>query len=138
MIRSGSDHCRYRDACVNFIFLDWRAAASRDVETRLWNDHGLVNSKFRPYLASFREGDGKKKHVERRKAEKLYLDFIKSSMRFYRGFIQRLASHFKNVPEVFEIARKFSLDSKLHTACLYFTDDYQPSLQTRQSQSTLR
>ena len=67
---------------------------------------------FRPYLARFRKGDGKKKHVERRKAEKLFLDFIKSSMRFYRGFIQRLASHFKDVPEVFEIARKFSLDSK--------------------------
>jgi len=39
------------------------------------------------------------------------LDFIKSSMRFYRGYIQRLASHFKDVPEIFDIARKFSLDS---------------------------
>lgn len=108
-----ANHCRYRDACVNFIFLDWNAAASRDVETYLWNNHAEINSKkFRPYLTRFREGDGKKKHVERRKAEKLYLDFIKSSMRFYRGFIQRLASHFKDVPEVFEIARKFRLNSK--------------------------
>jgi hypothetical protein len=73
----------------------------------------MVNRKLRPYLAQFRDGESKKKHVERRKAEKLYLEFIKSSMRFYRGYIQRLASHFKDVPEVFEIARKFSLDSKI-------------------------
>jgi len=67
-------------------------------------------------LARFREGEGKKKPVERRKAEKLYLDFIKSSTRFYRGYIQRLALHFKDVPEVFEIARKFSLESMLMRA----------------------
>ena len=32
-------------------------------------------------------------------------------MRFYRGFIQRLASHFKGVPEIFQITRKFGLDA---------------------------
>jgi hypothetical protein len=90
--------------------LDFDAAA--DVEARLWAGHTRVNSKYRPLLARFREGDGKKKSVERRKAEKLYLDFVKSSMKFYRGLIQRLASHFEGAPEVFAIARSFSLDSK--------------------------
>lgn len=33
-------------------------------------------------------------------------------MRFYRGYIQRLASHFADIPEVFEVARKFNLDSE--------------------------
>lgn len=106
-----SDNPRFRTACQDFIFLNFHAAASKKTESRLWNAHSRVNLKFRPFLARFREGDGKKKHVERRKAEKLYLEFIKSSMRFYRGYIQRLASHFSDVPEILGIARKFSLDS---------------------------
>ena len=98
------------------------------MEIHLWDNHGRVNSKFRAQLAVFRKGEGKKKHIERRKAEKLYLDFIKSSMRFYRGFIQRLASHFKNVPEVFEIARKFNLDSKLSLRMHVHANQHQPFL----------
>jgi len=104
---------RFRSACQDFIFLDFQAAANKKTETRLWDAHSKANQKFRPFLAKFRDGEGKKKHVERRKAEKLYLEFIKSSMRFYRGYIQRLASHFSDVPEVLDVARKFSLDSTL-------------------------
>lgn len=92
--------------------MDFAAATARKIDPRLWEAHASVNRKFRPFLARFRDGDGKKKHVERRKAEKLYLEFVKSSMRFYRGYIQRLASHFRDVPEVLEVARKFGLDSK--------------------------
>jgi hypothetical protein len=33
-------------------------------------------------------------------------------MRFYRGYIQRLASHFADVPEILQIAQKFNLDSR--------------------------
>jgi len=104
---------RFRSACQDFIFLDFLTAANNKTETRLWDAHSKVNQKFRSFLAKFRDGEGKKKHVERRKAEKLYLEFIKSSMRFYRGYIQRLASNFSDVPEVLDIARKFSLDSML-------------------------
>ena len=107
-----TDKFRLRDACQNLIFVDYDVSTSKVVEPRLWEAHGQVNKRFRSFLAKFRDRDGKKKHVERRKAEKLYLDFIKSSMRFYRGLIQRLASHFRGVPEVFEVARKFNLDSK--------------------------
>ena len=103
---------RFRLACQDLIFVDFAAAAQKKTESRLWDAHSKVNKKFRQFLAQFREGDGKKNHVERRKAEKLYLEFIKSSMRFYRGYIQRLASHFTDIPEVFKIARKFNLDSK--------------------------
>ncbi|KAK4944449.1 hypothetical protein LTR10_016123 [Elasticomyces elasticus] len=103
---------KFRLACQDFIFIGFEAAAQKKTESRLWDAHSKVNKKFRQFLAPFREGDGKKKHVERRKAEKLYLEFIKSSMRFYRGYIQRLASHFSDIPEVFEIARKFNLDTK--------------------------
>ncbi len=109
--------CRFRSVCQDCIFADFEAAAQKKVEHRLWDAHSKVNKTFRGCLAKFRDGDGKKKHVERRKAEKLYLDFIKSSMRFYRGYIQRLASNFANVPEVFEVAQKFHLESKTPRLC---------------------
>ena len=104
---------RYRSACENHIFLDFESAASSKVEDHLWDAHGRVNKRFRSQLAVFRDGEGKKKHVERRKMEKHFIDFIKSSQRFYRGYIQRLASHFDSVPEIFDIARKFGLDGEM-------------------------
>lgn len=50
--------------------------------------------------------------MERRKLEKHYLEFIKSSQRFYRGFIQHLSSHFGGIPQLEKVARKFNFDSK--------------------------
>jgi hypothetical protein len=105
-----ADQPRYRSACENFIFLDFEAATRDKVEAQLWDTHGKINNRFRTQLARFREGEDKKKPVERRKLEKHYLDFVKASMRFYRGYIQRLASHFADVPEILQIAHKFSLD----------------------------
>ena len=60
----------------------------------------------------FRDSSGKKKPVEKRKLEKHYLDFIKSSQRFYRGYIQRLASHFGGIQELEKVAQRFNFDSK--------------------------
>lgn len=34
-------------------------------------------------------------------------------MRFYRGYIQRLASHFRTAKEVLDVAQKLHLDSEL-------------------------
>jgi Telomerase activating protein Est1 len=91
---------------------DFTAAAGKNTGIRLWNAHGKINSKYRSRLAKFRDAEGQKRPVERRKLEKHYLDFIKSSMRFYRGYIQRLATHFQSPKEVLEIAHKFRLDSE--------------------------
>lgn len=106
------DLFRFRSLSENLIFLDFAAARQEEVEERLWMAHGKINQQFRVQLATFRKGEGRKKQVERRKIEKLYLDFIKSSMRFYRGFIQRLAAHFTHVPELSEIAQKFKFESE--------------------------
>jgi hypothetical protein len=50
--------------------------------------------------------------VERRKLERHYLDFIKSSQRFYRGYIQHLSSRFGGIVELERVARKFNFESK--------------------------
>lgn len=106
-----TETARYRTACETVLFANL-AAAAESTESRLWNAHGMINSKYRSRLANFRDEGGKNRSVERRKLEKRYLDFIKSSMRFYRGQIQRLASHFKGPKEVLEVAYKLHLDSE--------------------------
>ncbi|KAL4928695.1 uncharacterized protein BDV17DRAFT_281790 [Aspergillus undulatus] len=101
-----------RSACQNAILSDFEAARATDVEGRLWDAHLKINTRFRKLLSRFREDNGKKKKpVERRKLEKHYLEFIKSSQRFYRGFIQQLASQFGGVPELEKVARKFNFDT---------------------------
>lgn len=84
---------------------------AESTEQRLWAFHTEVHGRFKGHLRSFREGSAKKKHVERRKAEKLYVDFIKGSQRFYRGYIERLAANFTGVPKVLEIAHRFNKDN---------------------------
>jgi len=39
------------------------------------------------------------------------LDFIKSSQRFYRGYVQHLSSHFGGIVELDKVARKFNYES---------------------------
>lgn len=99
---------RFRDAAQDLFFLSLQAVASQDVENRLWVGHHRVSKAFKDYLLLLRKD--KKKAVERRKAEKLYLDFIKSSQRFYRGLIQRVCSHFTGLNELTAIALKMHLD----------------------------
>ena len=95
----------------SIILDDFEYAQREEVELRLWNAHLKVNSWFRKHLKAFREASGKRKPVERRKAEKHYLDFIKSSQRFYRGYIQRLASQFGGIKELDEVARRLNLST---------------------------
>ncbi|GIK00485.1 hypothetical protein Aspvir_004510 [Aspergillus viridinutans] len=102
----------FRTACQNAILQDFETSRSIDVETRLWDAHVKINTRFRKLLSRFREENAKKKKpVERRKLEKHYLDFIKSSQRFYRAYIQQLSSHFGCIPELEKVARKFNFDN---------------------------
>lgn len=107
---------KYRTACEAYLFEDFVTAVRKNTELRLWNVHGKLNNRYRSGLAKFRNGEGKKRPVEWRKMEKHYVDFLKSSTRFYRGHIQRVASHFRSPKEVLEVAHKLHLDSELFVA----------------------
>ncbi|KAJ5573664.1 uncharacterized protein N7459_008091 [Penicillium hispanicum] len=101
----------FRTVCQNVILLDFDTARDTDVEGRLWDAHLKLNNRFRKLLSRYREETAKKKPVEKRKLEKHYLDFIKSSQRFYRGYIQHLSSHFGGILELEKVARKFSFEN---------------------------
>ncbi|KAI9791975.1 MAG: hypothetical protein M1816_003244 [Peltula sp. TS41687] len=112
-----SCEARYRTTCENVLFLDFEFATRTKVEARLWDIHSRINNRFRSSLSrvmrfQFQGDQGKKKIVERRKLIKHYLDFIKSSQRFYRAYIQRLASHFGGIPELDEVAHRFKWDDE--------------------------
>jgi hypothetical protein len=92
------------------MFLDFNYAANSSIGKRLWDAHTLINSRYRKLLDRYRKGDQKKLIVERRKFEKHYADFLKTSQFFYKGYIQRLASHFGGVPGLKRIAHRMSLD----------------------------
>ncbi|PWY85745.1 hypothetical protein BO94DRAFT_467471 [Aspergillus sclerotioniger CBS 115572] len=102
----------FRSACQNAVLQAFETARSADVESRLWDAHLKINTRFRKLLSRFRDESGKKKKpVEKRKLEKHYLEFIKSSQRFYRAYIQQLSSHFGGIPELEKVARKFNSDN---------------------------
>lgn len=50
--------------------------------------------------------------VAERKLAKHFLDFVKSSQRFYRSYIQRLASRFGGIRELEVVANRLTLSSK--------------------------
>ncbi|OJJ48856.1 hypothetical protein ASPZODRAFT_59825 [Penicilliopsis zonata CBS 506.65] len=113
----------FRSACLNTILLDFERARSADLEPRLWDAHLKINTRFRKRLARFREENGKKKPVEKRKLEKHYLVFIKSSQKFYRGYIQSLSSHFEGIEELDKVTRKFNFESSSAQSAVQVSDN---------------
>ena len=96
-------------ACEATIFLDFEFATNAGVEARLWDAHSLINSRYRKMHQHYLKADSKNKVVEQRKLEKHYVDFIKTSQFFYKGYIQRLASHFAGMNGLRRIAHRLSL-----------------------------
>ncbi|KAL8683723.1 MAG: hypothetical protein Q9186_000357 [Xanthomendoza sp. 1 TL-2023] len=101
----------YRIFCEHLILEKFHDALSKNLEAKLWDAHLRINGRFRKQLAYFLGIKGKKKSVEQRKAAKLYLTFLKSAQRFYRGYIQKLASLPGAIREITAIARSLSLDT---------------------------
>ncbi|CAG8952043.1 hypothetical protein HYFRA_00000778 [Hymenoscyphus fraxineus] len=97
-----------RLACEATIFLDFEYAHKQRVEHELWTAHTRIKKRYEMILDHYRLAE-QKKHVEKRKMEKRYVDFIKTSQFFYKGYIQRLASHFDGLKELRRIAHQLSL-----------------------------
>lgn len=102
---------RLRIACETTIFLDFEYATLQKVERDLWDAHVAINGRYRKIVARYKTEEKKKHVVERRKWEKRYVDFLKTSQFFYKGYIQRLASHFAGLSELRKIAHRLRLGS---------------------------
>ncbi|KAL9601723.1 MAG: hypothetical protein Q9219_002334 [cf. Caloplaca sp. 3 TL-2023] len=88
--------------------IEQRLRLVEQAERNLHDALGDTNStsfKLEPFIQETLKS--KKRPVEERKTAKPYLDFIKSSQRFYRGYIQELSSQFGSISELEAVARKF-------------------------------
>ncbi|KAG0648521.1 smg-7, partial [Hyphodiscus hymeniophilus] len=99
-----------RKACESTIFDDFEFATQEGVEGRLWDAHSLINSRYRKLHQHYQKVDQNKK-VEKRKLDKRYVDFLKTSQFFYKGYIQRLASCFTGLTGLRRIAHCLSLST---------------------------
>ncbi|ORY69927.1 uncharacterized protein BCR38DRAFT_481086 [Pseudomassariella vexata] len=96
-----------RLACMRLIFHDFDYAAGKDVESVLWQAHTHLNGEYRRILSRL---GSQAQAVQKRKVDKLYRDFLKTSQSFYRGYIQRLSSLFC-IPELRQAAHAMELAS---------------------------
>lgn len=102
----------YRMTCQEILLANFEVAGTKNIEERLWEAHLKINSRYRKLLSKFSGDNGKQRPVEKRKLEKRYLDFVKSSSRFYREYIYRLSSAFGPIPELLSIAKSLHFDGK--------------------------
>ncbi|RYP68364.1 hypothetical protein DL771_006750 [Monosporascus sp. 5C6A] len=79
-----------RLACMQTIFHDFEYADSKNVEYLLWTAHTYLNTEYRNIVSRLAQNQV----VQKRKLEKLYRDFLKTSQSFYRAYIQRLSGRF--------------------------------------------
>lgn len=87
---------------MTVIFHDFEYAAIKKVESCLWQCHTYVNGEYRQALSRLNTSS---QVVQRRKLDKLYRAFLKTSEQFYVVYIQQLYKRF-SIPELQQIAGK--------------------------------
>jgi protein SMG7 len=91
---------------MEVIFYDFEYAHEKDVEGSLWQAHVAVNTEYRRVVTHV---NTQNQVVLKRKVDKLYRDFLKTSQFFYRGYIQRLSGQFY-IPDLQQDAKGLEVD----------------------------
>ncbi|KAI0834915.1 hypothetical protein F5Y06DRAFT_300103 [Hypoxylon sp. FL0890] len=97
----------FRLACMNVINYDLEYAVSKKVEFHLWHAHTYLNSEYRKVMSRLLQQN---QVVVRRKLEKQYRAFLKTSQSFYVVYIQRLSGRFF-IPELHHVAHGTDIES---------------------------
>ncbi|KAK5629568.1 hypothetical protein RRF57_005283 [Xylaria bambusicola] len=92
----------FRLACMTVIFRDFEYAVTKKVEHSLWTCHTFLNGEYRKALGRLNTPS---QVVQRRKLDRLYRGFLKTSEQFYFVYIQQLYNRF-SIPELRQIACK--------------------------------
>ncbi|KAI1465275.1 uncharacterized protein F4812DRAFT_462118 [Daldinia caldariorum] len=90
----------FRLACMNVINHDFEYAATKNVEHFLWHAHTFLNGEYRKVMSRLL---AQNQVVVRRKLEKQYRAFLRTSQSFYRVYIQRLSERFY-IPQLHQVA----------------------------------
>ncbi|RMZ08473.1 hypothetical protein D0864_01729 [Hortaea werneckii] len=92
----------YRQLCQVNILADFATAEKR--EAKLWHAHTEGRKFFSRHLKDLRKKEAEQP-VAIRNLIKLYLTFLKSSERFYRGYVHALSATFGGIPELDAVAQ---------------------------------
>ena len=98
----------YRQLCRACIFADFEHGAAKR-EGGLWHAHTEGKKYFQRALRDLRKQSAEQP-VATRQLIKLYLQFIKESQRYYRGYIHQLSSTFGGIPELQTVAHQVKDD----------------------------
>ncbi|KAI8628696.1 hypothetical protein F5Y19DRAFT_111008 [Xylariaceae sp. FL1651] len=102
----------FRLACMQVIFHDFEYAVAKKVEHSLWQCHTFLNGEYRKALSRLMTQN---QVVQRRKLDKLYRGFLKTSESFYVVYIQQLSNRF-SIPELRQVALGAEAQPKENTA----------------------
>ena len=92
---------------IQTIFSDLTYASEQCVEEKLWKRHTDVNGAYRQLLTLLT----KSVHAgTTRRVEKMYSQFLRVSLQFYKGYLQRLLACY-DVPEINRVAAGMGLES---------------------------
>ncbi|KAI1777943.1 hypothetical protein F4818DRAFT_456919 [Hypoxylon cercidicola] len=89
-----------RLACMNAIFFDFEYAIAKNVENALWQTHTFLNAEYRKTTGRLTSPS---QVVVRRRLDRQYRGFLKTSESFYSVYIQKLYERFY-IPELHHIA----------------------------------
>ncbi|KAG9247102.1 hypothetical protein BJ878DRAFT_539624 [Calycina marina] len=112
---TGEDLDKYvkgmRIAVQEIVFMDIQFASDNGVETHMWNIHVVVKNHLKDLLDLARQGPKDRRVVQRRKFDRAYSDYLKSTRKSYENYIQHLASTFGGIPGLERIASCLRLDA---------------------------
>ncbi|ODA82785.1 hypothetical protein RJ55_01294 [Drechmeria coniospora] len=97
---------KFRLGCVQAIFSDVKYAAKAGTEEALWDMHVAINAEYRRVL---KRPKNNAHVVERRKADKMYHNFLRIAQKFYIGYVQRLSARY-DIPELKRVA--YGIDAR--------------------------
>jgi hypothetical protein len=100
----------YRQVGEALIFADYENGAAKK-EATLWHAHTDGKKYFHKALSGLRKQPNEQP-VAMRQLTKLYLQFLKDSLRFYREYVHKLSTTFGGIPELEAVAHQVKIDSQ--------------------------
>ncbi|KAI6361998.1 hypothetical protein MCOR31_008460 [Pyricularia oryzae] len=104
--------CTFRLGCVGTVFEDFAYATEQNVDKHLWNMHSTINGEFRRVRSRLNPKAEPKVAILHRQVLKMQGDFLRTSQKFYKGYLQRLSAKYQ-IPNLDRVVKSVRFDVTL-------------------------
>ncbi|TLS23200.1 uncharacterized protein PpBr36_05886 [Pyricularia pennisetigena] len=104
--------CTFRLGCVGTVFEDFAYATEQNVDKHLWNMHSTINGEFRRVRSRLNPKAEPKVAILHRQVLKMQGDFLRTSQKFYKGYLQRLSAKY-HIPNLDRVVKSVRFDVTL-------------------------